>query len=580
MRIGRQTAEKRSPGRALLHRWPFLLAALLLGALLGAAVLLARPPVYQAEATVVLEPQRYDFAVQLANGGWVVPAELTAEVETLLALHAPADLSTHRLIGRPVEFTALDDSTLLATGRAVDPERAQEIADHAGTALVDGIRSAYGWNLMHTLLRRAIYLQGQGQEEPSSPLMPHLFALLDAGFLRYDPAIAVPTDAPRLSLQDVLDVTLAVERMWDRLTSQIDTRFERLNQAQTPAEQSEIAAELANLRGQREVLGETLLTLYRQRSDLVEGEEAENAPEKALLSEAHGLGGLPRWFYLLAGVGAGLLSGAGLGLLDERFGLAGRLREVLTYRDLIWNLVLRDLKARYKSSVLGYLWSLVNPLLMMSVFTILFKFLLKSDIPSFPVFIIVALLPWNYCASSVSGAVTSITGQSSLIKKVYFPREVIPIALVLANLINFLLALPAMIAIMLLLNAHFQPVALLFPLIVLVQTIFVLGLALFLSCLNVFFRDTQVIMEVFLTAWFFLTPVFYRLSDIVDERLARLVRWLNPMASLVDFYRDIFYLGGLPGWDAIARTLVTALLVLLGGYLFFLRLSPRFGEEI
>jgi homopolymeric O-antigen transport system permease protein len=268
-----------------------------------------------------------------------------------------------------------------------------------------------------------------------------------------------------------------------------------------------------------------------------------------------------------------------LALLDESLGLAGRLRELLRYRDLIWNLVLRDLKARYKSSILGYLWSLVNPLLMMGVFTVLFRFLLKSGIPNFPVFIIVGLLPWNYFATSVSGAVVSITGQSNLIKKVYFPREVLPISLVIANLINYVLALPAMFLIMIVLKAHFQWVMLFFPLIALIETIFVLGVALFLSCLNVFFRDTQVVMEVVLTAWFFLTPIFYRLSDLVPDH-ARLVRWLNPMASLVDFYRDIFYLGGMPGWDALVRTLVTALIVLLVGYLFFVRFSSRFGEEV
>ncbi len=575
MRIGPRSRSSEPAGRVLLRRWPALLGGLLIGLLLAGAVMAARPPVYRSLVVVSFDPQRYDLAHS------EIPPLLEAESREMLALLSPADLNTSPRLPAPLRFRRAGKDSIQVIGQALSPERAEEIAAHGATALSEGLRSIRGWNLLHTLLRRSIYLQGHGLEDPSPGfLTPYLFDLLDAGFLTYDPSIPLYPGPVALSAQDVAEITLGVQRMHDRLTAHLNLLFGRRDREGNPDRRAQIEQEIATTAWKRKVLGETLILLYRYGEDLIAPEApSAEGPAVGEAGPAEAVG-LPGWTFLLIGGGAGLVLAAGLAILEERMGLLHRLREVLAYRDLIWNLVVRDLKARYKSSILGYLWSLVNPLLMMTVLTILFKFLLKSDIPNFPVFIIVALLPWNFCATAVSGAVVSITGQSNLIKKVYFPREVIPIAVVLANLINYLLALPAMFLIMVLLNAHFQPVIALFPLIALIQTIFLLGMALFLSCLNVFFRDTEVIMEVLLTAWFFLTPIFYRLGDIVDERLARLVRWLNPMASLVDFYRDIFYLGGMPGWDALIRTLVTALVILLVGYLFFLRFSPRFGEEV
>ena len=524
---------------------------------------------YETRAFVLYDPQRYAAD----------PGQVAREARALLALDFPRDLQGSAQIPQPVEFQLLETGRWISIGRAISAERAQEIAQHGSEAVATALRSIRGMGLLETFLRRAIYLQGQGRPEPPTILTPHLFALLDAGVLEYDPSLPVAA-LPALSPQDVTDIRVAIEHLEKGLTARFNDRHEELERASDPARRSALEAELAGLDGQRQVVRAALMALYRQGSTLVQVADGGRPPQEVPAGLPSAPLGPPRWPFLFVGAAAGLLLGVLLALLDTAMAIGSRLREIVAYRDLLWNLILRDLKARYKSSVLGYFWSLVNPLLLMTVFTILFKVFLKSPIPNFPVFIIVGLLPWNFCATSVSGAVSSITSQGALIKKVYFPRELIPISLVIANLINYLLALPAMIGLMLVLNAHFEWPALLFPLIALIQTIFLLGLALFLSSLNVFFRDTQVIIEVLLTAWFFLTPVFYRLGDIVDERWARLVRWLNPMASLVDFYRDIFYLGGMPGWDAIVRTLVTALLVLLVGYIFFLRLSPRFGEEV
>ncbi|MBN1485883.1 MAG: ABC transporter permease [Chloroflexia bacterium] len=580
MYTSRQDRPKQYWGHSLRKSWRFLLLCTLIGAMLGAVLLWTRPPVYEVQSVVAFDPQRYGFALQEGEGSASIDPLLLEETREGLSWQYLADQRGTEIIGQPVRFVPGDaPGTILAIVRATDAQRAYEIADHASQSLSASLRSMYGWNLLRGLLRREIYLQGQGRPEQPTALTPHLYALLEAGFLRYDPAFAAaPTS---LTAQDVADVTLAMQQMEQRLTTEINQLFAQKERAGSSTEEAAVQAEVDRLIWQREILRETLITLYRQGSEIAQAENGVGGPQ-VLLSDGPPERplGLPRWIYLPLGTAAGLLLGILLALFDGSLDLVGRLRELSSYGDLIWNLTMRDLKGRYKSSLLGYLWSLINPLLLMVVFTILFKFLLAGSIPNFPVFIIVALLPWNFCAAAVSSAVVSITGQPNLVKKVYFPREVIPIAVVLANLINFFAAMPAMVLIMVLLNAKFEWVALLFFLIALIQTMFLLGVAFLLSCLNVFFRDTQVIIEVFLTAWFFLTPIFYRLDDIVNERLARLVRWLNPMAALVDFYRDILYLGGMPAWDALIRTLITSLLVLLLGYLVFVRYSPRFGEEL
>ncbi len=268
--------------------------------------------------------------------------------------------------------------------------------------------------------------------------------------------------------------------------------------------------------------------------------------------------------------------------LDKRVG------ELLRYRELVRNLVIRDLKARYKNSVLGFLWSLLNPLLMMLVFTVVFTVMLPSNIPNYPVFVLCALLPWNWFAGSLNGGINSVVGNANLVKKVYFPREALPLSVVLAQGVNFLLALPALFAMMLVFRIPFTAWLLLLPVVMLVQLVFSLGIALFVAALNVFFRDTGVIMEVLLQAWFFLTPVVYDIMVLPESKLIlghdvdvrRAAFILNPMASIIANYRVILYWGSPPAFDFLIRTAVTSLVILVVGYWFFIRVAGRFGEEI
>ena len=274
--------------------------------------------------------------------------------------------------------------------------------------------------------------------------------------------------------------------------------------------------------------------------------------------------------------------------------MARRLREILAYRELLRNLVVRDLKVRYRNSFFGFLWALGNPLLMMGVFTIVFTVLWPQDVHKFPVFILVGLLPWNFFAQSVMGSISSITGNGHLIKKVYFPREILPASLVASNLVNLCLALVALFIVIVLFGIKLTIWIVLLPLVIAVQAMFTLGVAFVLSAINVFYRDTEVIMDVVMLALFFLTPVFYPIERLpqsfvafgIDLPVQRLMYILNPMASLIASYRSILYGsydGGPPGppaADFFIRTAATAFVFLVTGYLFFAHHSPRFGEEL
>lgn len=273
-----------------------------------------------------------------------------------------------------------------------------------------------------------------------------------------------------------------------------------------------------------------------------------------------------------------------------------RLSELWQYRELIRNLVVRDLKVRYKSSLLGVAWSWLNPLLMMVVFTVVFNVLTNQvdGLPHYPIYILSGILPWNFFSASVIGSTNSIVSNGYLIKKVYFPREALPIAVVLSNMVNFLIALPVFFVLALLSGAGLSPWVALLPVVLLTQVMFTIGIGLILSTLNVFYRDTQIIMEVVMLAWFFMTPIFWDVQLLPASKVMLGINWpiqrlfyiLNPMASIINAYRDILYRAGVygavfrPGFDFLSRTIATAAIIMVIGYLVFHRYSRTFGEEV
>ena len=265
-----------------------------------------------------------------------------------------------------------------------------------------------------------------------------------------------------------------------------------------------------------------------------------------------------------------------------RFALetASRLADLWNYRELIRNLVVRDLKVRYKNSAFGFAWSLLNPLFMMVVLSVVFSLVFERQklVENFPAFLVVGLIPWNFTNTSLARVVNSVVDNSRLIKKVAFPRELIPISVVLANFVHFLLAIPVLLVILMALGVMPNFKIWLLPPLILIQLELVLGIALFISCVNVFYRDMGVALDVLLQGWFFATPIFYHHSI--------LPLWLqkpamaNPLAAIVTAYRDVLISGRFPDRNFTLGALVSSTLIFLIGYAVFTRYAPVFAEEV
>lgn len=258
--------------------------------------------------------------------------------------------------------------------------------------------------------------------------------------------------------------------------------------------------------------------------------------------------------------------------------MINKLKEIYQYRFLVFSLVSRDLKVKYKGSVLGFFWSLLNPLVMLVVYTIAFKYIIRIRVENFPVFFLCAFLPWSFLASSLSMSVGSIKDNGNLIKKVYFPREVLPLSIVLSNLVQFLLTFLILIPALLLFKIQLGLPLLFLPVIIIFQTAFNTGLSFFFSAFNVFFSDVKHLLEIFLQIWFWLTPIIYPVH-LVPERFQKLYK-LNPAVLFVEGYRDLLLNNkgiSLTQWGILF--LIGGVFFLLG-HVVFNHYNKRFAEEI
>ncbi len=264
-------------------------------------------------------------------------------------------------------------------------------------------------------------------------------------------------------------------------------------------------------------------------------------------------------------------------------------------RDLLANLTLRELRGKYKRSLLGWAWSLVNPLATMLIFTLVFRFFLKVPVPRgdpsglkvFALFLLCGLLPWNLLANGITGGMGTMLANANLIKKVYFPRQVLIAADVASWVVAFLIEI-GVLAIALLVAGNFV-LPWLVPLValVVVQSVFVLGIGLALGVLNVYFRDVQHFTGILLQLWFYSTPVVYPVSVVPrtaelfgTEIPVRFLYDLNPMVHFVAVYRDLLYNVRAPAAGDLAYLLAVSLVVLVGGLMVFARLEPKLAEEL
>lgn len=246
---------------------------------------------------------------------------------------------------------------------------------------------------------------------------------------------------------------------------------------------------------------------------------------------------------------------------------------------MVYSLVKRDLRGRYKGSVLGFLWTFLNPLLQLIVYTFVFSTVMRAGIEDYYLFLFVALVPWNYFSTSVAGGAGCITGQQNMVNKIYFPREVLPISHVLSQLINMLLSFIVVILVLLVAGKGINlAVWWYLPIIVLQETLLAFGLTMLVSAITVYFRDMQFLLNVIMMAWQFLTPVMYTV-DMVPEEL-RGIFYLNPMTPIIVAYRDVFYYKQAPELHTFIMGTVMGVVILIIGWATFGKLKKRFAEVL
>lgn len=255
------------------------------------------------------------------------------------------------------------------------------------------------------------------------------------------------------------------------------------------------------------------------------------------------------------------------------------LKELWDYREMIISLVKRDLKSRYKGSVLGFFWMFLNPLLQLFVYTIVFSTIMRMGIDKFYLFLFVALVPWIFFSTCLSAGPTVIFSQQDMVKKIYFPREVLPIAFTLSQFVNMLLSFIVIFVVIAFSGVSVSLTALLYlPLIMLIEFVLALGATYIVSALNVYFRDLEHIMSIVSMAWMYLTPVIYPV-EMVPEQYVRLF-YLNPMTSITIAYRDILYYGKVPQMGTLMNAAIMGIVILFIGQFAFSRLQRHFAEEL
>lgn len=255
------------------------------------------------------------------------------------------------------------------------------------------------------------------------------------------------------------------------------------------------------------------------------------------------------------------------------------IKELYDYREMIFSLIRRDLRGRYKGSVLGFFWTFLNPLLQLVVYTIVFSILFKSNIEQFYIFLFVGLVPWLFFSTTLTGGATSVVSQESLIKKIYFPRLVLPISFVTSAFVNMLLTFIVIFAVLVLsgFGINFRIIWVL-PIIMIVEYIFSLGVAMITSALTVYFRDLEYILGIISMSWMYLTPIMYSI-EIIPEQFRTLV-YLNPMTSIILSYKDILYYKRMVDLKTLGLAFFVGFVALVIGFILFNKLQKRFVEEL
>ncbi len=255
------------------------------------------------------------------------------------------------------------------------------------------------------------------------------------------------------------------------------------------------------------------------------------------------------------------------------------IRELYAYREMISSLVKKDLRGRYKGSVLGFLWTFINPICQIIIYTMVFSVIMDSGIDNFYLFLIVGLIPWIFFSSSINGGAVSIIIQQDLVKKIYFPRKVLPISYVTSSFVNMLFSFVIIFAVLFVSGFGVNIFALVFlPLVMIIEYILALGIALICAACTVFFRDLEHILGIITMAWMYLTPIMYSV-DMIPKKILPIFN-LNPMTPVITAYRDILYFKNIPNIETLIQALCAGLAIFFLGIFIFSKLQRNFAEEL
>lgn len=259
--------------------------------------------------------------------------------------------------------------------------------------------------------------------------------------------------------------------------------------------------------------------------------------------------------------------------------MADKIKELYRYREMIFQLVGRELRGRYKASVLGFLWTFLNPLFQMLVYTIVFSFIMRNGIENFSIFLFVSLIPWNFFSTAVSNGASCVVHQENLIKKIYFPRIILPIAYVTSAFINLLLTFVVIFVVLFITGFGVSLKAVCFlPVVMIIEYILALGICMLVSSLTVYFRDLEYILSIITMAWMYLTPILYTVDMVPDE--FRNLFNLNPMTPIILAFQQILYHKDVPNAGTLMHAAIVGVVILIIGYAVYDKIQRKFVEEL
>jgi len=540
---------------------------------------LALPVLYRAEATISIDQGRYR---ELYDAEGVLDTDFEAvlfQAQRIMAARYPgfgeAELA--------YAVTQTDRGVLLQID-ATTPQIAEQVTQEFADMVVLTVRAAGGREILRNLLGWEITLavRGQSATDPATVLLREFLRQDIFSFNRPIEPVAEYVQFSALPVADQYDLVRAVEyRLYELTAIEIPQTVDSDDRQRFALMRDTLRGFVATVTASAPVL-----SFDAMRPDVVWRGVATVAttPQPRHIEWAVG-------FSVLFGLIATVL----LYLFDRSVDIIDRVREIWRFRVLLVYLVQRNLLIRYKGSFLGFAWTQIVPMAQLLVYWVVFGYFLKGNaLPLYPLFVVCGLLPWIFTSEAIAMAVRSVHDNANLVRQAYFPREVLPVSSVFTSMVNFLLSLPVLFVFMLgirwftygTLSMPWTVIYL--PVVLLVHLIFLIGLALLLTALAIYSIDTIHFVGIFLQIWFFLNPIVYSLVS-VNQGFARLMRWLNPLASIIEYYREIVYgipqIGvlptpGIPATESILRTLLTGLVIFAVGYWLFRRVHDSVSERL